>query len=228
MVITDSSIHRPLAGIISTDGTHAICDTPQMIRYLDTDLALVDKYRVTPSIQQQWQEGIDQDFMFTSGHVAMMQAFTWDLFRLRQECSGMRYGMVSSPFVDCRIKWASSQAILISAQTKYPDAAWKLCQEFFGDEFERKIASAGLPTDLRLAKVLAATGKAQFSHLPMLLQSVNEFAAMPRVAHLSEALQIFNEACEGVWTHQSSPEAAMRQASQLIDQMLEQYQRFGS
>ena len=216
------------AGFISSDGTHAICDSPEMVRCLDTNAALVDKYHVTPSIQQQWQGAIDQDLMFTSGHVAMMQAFTRDLSRLRQQCGAMRYGIVSSPAVDRRAKWASSQAILISAQTKYPDAAWQLCQEFFGKEFEQKMASVGLPTDLRLAKILAATGYPQFSHLPVLLQAVDELAVTPRVAHLSEVIQIYNEACESVWTHQSTPEAAMQRASQLIDQMLQQYQRFES
>lgn len=214
------------AQFISSDGTHATCDTPQMIDYLKVNGALVNKYRVSPTIQQ--QNTLDRYFLFASGRAAMMQAFTWDLMPLHQQCASIRWGYVLNPKITRRGEWASSQAVLISAKTKHPDEAWQLCREFLSPEFQRSMANIGLPSDLSVARELAATGQTQYNHLSTLIDAVGELYPTPRVAHLSEARQIFQDACQSVWSGLSSPQDAMERASHMMDRMLQEQRRYGS
>lgn len=215
------------ATFISDDGTHALCDSPAMIQYLRTNLTLVNEHQVAPSIQQQVQGALDRLAMFRRGQVAMLQAFTWDLPRLHEQMEAA-WGITLNPVIERRATWASSQAVLISARTDHPDEAWALAQAFLEPGFQSRMAHRGMPSDLRLARQLAASGDPVYSHLSVLLEAVDELCPTPRVAHLAEAQQIFGQACESVWTGRATPQEAMQRAAQLIDRMIQQHQRYGS
>ncbi|HEX6988292.1 MAG TPA: extracellular solute-binding protein, partial [Bacillota bacterium] len=215
------------AGFISEDGTRATCDSPAMVRCLQANLALVGEHRVAPSIQQQVQGALDRLAMFRTGQVAMLQAFTWDLPQLRAQMTAA-WGIALNPEVERRATWASSQAVLISARTDHPEEAWALARAFLAPAFQARMTRRGMPSDLELARRLAASGDPAYAHLPVLLTAVDELCATPRVAHLAEAQQIFDQACESVWTGRATPQAAMRRAAQLIDRMIQQHRRYGS
>jgi multiple sugar transport system substrate-binding protein len=214
------------AQFISDDGTHSTCDTPEMIKSLWANYNLVNKYRVAPSSQQ--KNSLDQYYLFSSGHAAMMQAYTWDLVSLHRQCGNIRWGYVLNPKIKHQCEWASSQAVLISSKTPHPDLAWKLCRMFFAPAFQKSMAFSGLPTDLTVARELAATTEPQFDHLPTLLAAVNKLSVFPRVPHFSEAQQIYLDAQQSVMTGQDSPKEAMERASRMMNRMLQQQRRYGS
>ncbi len=213
------------AEFISEDGLHATCDSPQMIRCLEVNRALMHDDRVIPSMQQQAQGSLDKMMMFGGGHVAMMQVSTWDLPQLRRQ-AGVPWALTLNPRVERRATWASSQAVLVSAETAYPDEAWALARAFLTPSFQRRAASHAMPTDRALAASLGATGEQAYSHLPVLLKAVDELCPTPRVAHLAEAQQIYATACESVWSGRATPAEAMRRAARLIDRMIREHGRY--
>jgi len=210
---------------ISEDGARAACDAPAAIQYLQTNDDLFREYRVAPAFQS--KPSLDRYALFATGRVAMMQAHTWELSSLRQQCGSVRWGYVLNPKVNQRGESASTQAVLISAQTRFPDAAWELCKEFLSLEFEAFMAPIGLPSNLTVARELATSGEEAFDHLPTLLAAVGELYFTPRVAHLAEARQLFSEAQESVWTGNASAQEAAQRASRSINRMLQQQRRYG-
>ncbi|MCC6240794.1 MAG: sugar ABC transporter substrate-binding protein [Phycisphaerales bacterium] len=214
------------AQFISDDGTHATCDTPQMLASMQTNWDLRTKYRVAPTSQQ--THSLDRYHLFATGRAAMMQAYTTDLTSLRRQADSVQWGYVRNPKVVDQCGWASSQAVLISSKTRHPKQAWALCKQFLAPEFQESMAAIGLPSDLEVASQLAASGLSQYDHLPVLLASVGHLSALPRVAHFAEAQQIFTEAGESIWSGQSSPQEAMQRASRLINRMLKQNRHFDS
>ena len=50
----------------------------------------------------------------------------------------MDWDYVLCPKVKRRAQWASSSAIVISADTRYPDEAWELCKVFLVMNFKKR------------------------------------------------------------------------------------------
>lgn len=214
------------AQFISDDGTQATCDTPQMIEALQTNNALINRYHIAPNAQQ--HTSLDRYFLFASGRAAMMQAYTWDLPSLHQQAGSVRWGYVLNPRIAVQTQWASSQAILISAQTKHPEMAWALCKEFLAPEFQKMMASNALPSDIQVAQELAESGQPQYDHLPVLLAAIDRLVALPRVAHFTEAQTIMDGARDSVYTGQTSARQAVERAARLMNRMLNEQRRYGS
>ncbi len=214
------------AGFISEDGSHATCDEPEMIHCLEANRALI-RGGITPSIQQQAEGTLDKLMMFSSGRVGMMQSSTWDLPKLREQ-SAVPWAIVLNPRVKQRATWASSQAVLVGATTAHPDASWALAQAFLESSFQERMASHSMPTDLYVARALAASDEPEFAHVEVLTKAMDELCPTPRVAHLAEAQQIFGTACDSVWSGRATPQEAMRRAARLIDRMIQQHKRYGS
>lgn len=218
------------AQIISDDGTKAACNRPGMIQFLKTNLALMDKYHVTPSVHQQLHGAMNRLKMFISGQAAMIQAYTWDLPKLRKQNKVARWAIAPNPIFHNRPQatWASSQAMLVSSQTHHPDAAWELCKEFLSPKFQARMASRGLPSNLQVARSLASSGNPEYSSLDDLLNMVGHLVASPRVAHLREAQHIYVQTRQSVWIGQNTPKQAMIIAARRINRMINQQRRFGS
>lgn len=208
------------ARILSADGKRALCSSPEMVQCLQYNLDLVHKWKVSPLPDAIEQEGIDKYAAFRAGRAAMMKMFTWDLPALGEQCANVDWDLVNAPRVKQRGHWASSQAVLISADTKHPKEAWELCKAFFGDDFQRTMAARGLPTNLRIARQVFAGHKGKPANIAALLKATDSLYPFPRVPHLQELMQHYWNGTESVNSLRATPEEAMAAAAKAINRTI--------
>ncbi len=204
------------AAILAPDGSRALCNSPEMIECLKFNLDLVFKWKVAPLPDEMDQEGLDEYTVFRQGRAAMMKMHTWNLPFLRKRCADVDWDIVCSPRARQRGRWASSQAVLIAADTRHPDEAWLLCREFFSDKFLEAMASRGLPPNLRVARRCIAKNRQRPANLAALLKGADSLHPFPRVPHLNELLAHYWEAVSAVYARRTTPEEAMARAEKEI------------
>ena len=136
------------ASVLSADNTHAACDDPRMLDFLQTNLNLAEKYQIAPHGKQTPNEAFEDPVnMFRQGKTAMMVMATWNLPYLQQQCADIDWDVSTNPIVRREGHWASSEAILISSETKHPKEAW-LLYKAFGAEFQREMAGIIVPLNV--------------------------------------------------------------------------------
>jgi len=216
------------AEFISTDGQRALCNTPEMIKFIQTDIDLAHKYKVQPSVEMQLQEGRLQPDIYTpfiQGRYAIINIFDTQRPRLIEKFSMMDWDYVLCPKVKRRAQWASSSAIVISADTRYPDEAWELCKVFFGDEFQKANAYTCLPSNLRVAAEFIAEHRGPPLNLKALLKAKDYIYVTPRVPHLSELAAIWNYEKERALMGFVTPTEAMEEAQKKMTRAIEKFNR---
>lgn len=214
------------ACFISTDGLHALCESAETLRFLSTNLELLKKYRVTPSLRDVPPAGVqDSISLFQQGTVAMMPMYTWDLPGMRERCAMLDWDIVENPWVTQRGSWASSQAYVISSQTRHPDAAWELVRMLTGPWFQRQISYAMLPTNLRVAQEVIAENESKPRNLVALLKASDALFPNPRIANLQELDSFYQDALQSVWSERAAPEQAMALAAEQIGRAIARHRR---
>ncbi|MBT3375876.1 MAG: sugar ABC transporter substrate-binding protein [Lentisphaerae bacterium] len=207
------------AQVISPDGKDVLCNRPEMIEALRTNLNLAREHHVSPLPEDSDFQGLDTYTYFRQGKAAMMQFFTWNLPFLRRQCSEMNWDIVNNPKVRQRGHWASSQAVLVSSSTRHPEEAWLLAREFFGDEVQQRMAARGLPPSRRIAEMVIQnqrkTGQKP-ANIAALRRASDSLYPNPRIPNLSEILSLYGSAAGGVPTGRSTPEEAMARAEKAI------------
>ena len=213
------------AAILAPDGSRALCDSPAMIKCLQFNLDLVYKWKVSPLPDAMEQEGLDIYTVFRQGRAALMRMYTWDLIALRKECADVDWDIVETPRVARRGHWASSQAILVSADTRHPKEAWMLCKAFLSDQFQLKMARRGLPSNLRVAREAVAENHEKPANYAALLKASDALYPFPRVPYLSELLQYYWNANESVMARRATPKEALERAAQAINHAIRRKKR---
>jgi multiple sugar transport system substrate-binding protein len=214
------------ASYVDSDGTQALCNSPEMIDYLRTNYDLFAKYRVSPSPREIWGAGTDNYTIFRTGRAAMMMMFTWDLPHLRSQCGDIDWDIVLNPKVRQRAAWASSSAVLITRYTRHPDEAWQLCRRFMSPDFQMQMAAnGGLPPSRGVAERMIAENRQKPGNLGALLAASGVLQTNPHVANLTQIRQQFLNACDSVWMNRATPEEAMQRAETAINKIIEQQNR---
>ena len=210
------------ARVVDDEGTRALCDSPEMIDYLQTNLDLAEKHRVMPRGRQMVNEAFeDLVSTFRQGRVAMMTMATWNLADLQQRCADMRWDIVTDPVVRKAGHWASSQSIVISADTRHPDEAWLLCQAFLARDFQKSIVPRVLPSNLQVQRELVAEQTDAPPTYATLVEVSRSLHRMARVANLNELMRFWFDACDSVWTLRDTPQSAMQRAAREINHTLQ-------
>ena len=204
------------AAIISSDGTRPLCNSPEMIECHQLNLDLAEKWKVSPLPDDPDAQGLDSVAYFRQGRAAMMKMHTWNLPFLRDRCRELDWDIVNNPKARQRGHWASSQAILISADTAHPDEAWLLCREFFGDDVQRTMAARGLPSNLRVAREAIAQNTGKPQNTEAFLKATDSLYPTPRIANLSEIMSLYYSASGSISAHRATPAEAMAKAEQAI------------
>ena len=209
---------------MSNDRTHATCDSPEMMRYLHTNLDLYAKnHWALPGKESGHGTLEDGLTLFRQGRVAMMLMFTWDLPFLRSRLQDMDWDIVCNPRIARQSHWGSSQAIVVSSETRHPREAWLLNKAFLADEFERDASSFVIPANLMIAREVLAEGRGKPAHSTAMLKAVESLAPDPVVPHLSELIQYWYDARQGVWTGNATPEQAMAKAQRQVDRAIREF-----
>lgn len=214
------------ARFVSGDGTRADCENPETMQFLQTNLDLLNRYQVTPSLRDIPANAIqDPISIFQQGRVAMMPMNTWDLPGLRDRCAAMDWDIVENPKVAQRGSWASSQAYVISSQTRHPDEAWKLVQALTGPWFQKQMGYAMLPANLAVAREVIAENQSMPKRLDTLIAASDALYPSPRVAHLQELYALFTDAQQSVWIGRETPERAMAIAAKEMNNVIRRHRR---
>ena len=213
------------AEIISADAKQALCNNPAMIDYLQTNLDLIHKEKVSLQGKGGGDATLDESTsLFHQQRVAMMLMFTWDLPFIRQRFADMKWDLVTNPKVRQNGHWASSQAIVISSATKHPDEAWEFAKTFFGEEFQRSMSDLLLPTDQALAARLAAENRSPNVHA-VLMRATPSMRSLPRVPNMTELLQFWYDARDSVRAGRATPKEAMVRAEKQINRAIQKHAR---
>ena len=215
------------AAFISTDGQRALCNTPEMINFIQTDIDLAHKYKVQPTVEILLQEGRQPDMYtpFVQERYAIINVFDTQRPRLIERFSMVDWDYVLSPKMKRRAQWGSSSAIVISADTRYPDEAWELCKVFFGDEFQKANAYTCLPANLRVAEEFIAEHRGPPLNLKALLKAKDTIYVTPRVPHLSELDAIWAYERERALMGFATPTEAMDEAQKKMTRAIEKFNR---
>ena len=199
-----------------------------MIECLRVNMALADRWHVSPRPDDSDSQSLDVYSYFRQGKAAMMVMYTWNLPFLRSRCADVDWNIVNNPTFHQRGHWASSQAILVSSDTEYPDEAWMLCKGFFGEEIQRTMGQRGLPSNLGVARELIEENRRQGGvprNLEALLKAADSLYPTPRIANLSEIMSLYYECVGGVTVHRITPEKAMAKAEKSIRLFLRRRRR---
>ncbi len=216
------------AEVIAPDGSEPRCNSPEMIEYLQANLDLAEKWGVSPRPDDSDTQSLDTYAYFRQKKAAMMQMFTWNLPFLRSRCAELDWDIVNNPTAKQRGHWASSQAILVSADTAHPDEAWLLCKEFFGDEIQRIMSARGLPPNLRIAREMIEvhrTSGLKPPNIAALFRARDSLYPTPRIANLSEIMSLYGSASGGVTAGRTTPAEAMAKAEKAINLFLRRRRR---
>jgi multiple sugar transport system substrate-binding protein len=208
---------------LAADGSRALCNSPEMVSWLNFQIDCRDRWKVSPSVAEVQGSFLDSFAMFSQGRVAMMVAYTGSVPFLRRRCANVDWDIVCHPGLGGRqAHWASSIGMLAAADTRHPDEAWLLCKELFGDEYQREISRWAMPSNLRLARDVIANNRERPRNLGAFLEASKSLYPAPRIAHLSEYLQHFNQGVEKALAQPplATPEEAMAQAEQAIDRAM--------
>ena len=204
------------AEFISADGRRATCNTPEMIEYLQTNLDLAYKHHVVPTPEESQQEGLDHYTLFIQGRAAMMTMYTWNLPWLADRFADVDWDLALNPKVKQRGQWASSQAIVISADTRHPDEAWQLSKVFFGEKFQKAMSFRGLPSNLKVAREVIAARRGKPANLGALYTARDFLYPTPRVPHLQELQSLWSQGCATAWARRATPAEAMERAQRQL------------
>jgi multiple sugar transport system substrate-binding protein len=214
------------AKVISEEGKGALCNSPEMIDFLQTNVDLAEKYRVSPRGRQMVNEALsDPVTTFRQGRTAMMTMATWNMPALQERCADMRWDVVSNPIVRKPGHWASCQAIVISKDTRHPDEAWLLAKVFLDKDFQLNKFPVILPASLAAQRELAAATHGKPPSVASMIVASHSLQRMPRVANMHELMRFWLDATDSVWTLRATPAEAMRRAEAEINRAIAMQQR---
>ncbi|NLX07277.1 MAG: sugar ABC transporter substrate-binding protein [Phycisphaerae bacterium] len=214
------------AQFIADDGARATCNTPEMLDYLQTNVDLAERYRVSPTPRQMQQTaGIDKYALFRQGRAAIMMMASWDLPALKKQCADLRWDVVLNPQVRRQGQWASSQSYTIWAQTPEPDACWELCKLLCGPSLQKQMAFAAIPTHLPTLAQAAAEHRGRPANVEAFVQATRMLDPTPRVPDLQELQQLFHDACQSVFVGRADAAEAMDRAQRRIDRAIRKESR---
>ncbi|MFM1548519.1 MAG: ABC transporter substrate-binding protein [Lentisphaeria bacterium] len=211
------------AEFISPDGRTARCDTPEMIAYVQTNLDLAHKHGIMPSLEESRQEALDEYTYFIQGKAAIQIMYTWNLPWLADKFADLDWDIALNPRVAQRGQWASSQGVVIAADTPHPDEAWALCRRFFGNDFQKAMAFRGVPTNYDAAKEVLAEHEGKPANLGALHEAREILYPTPRVLHLQELETQWRNNVESAWVQRATPEEAMKEAQRQLTRTINKH-----
>ena len=214
------------ASFISDDGQRSLCTTPAMIDYLQTNLDLAATHQVATPPRRATDQALDVYSMFRQRRMAMFRTVTPYLPELLDRCADMDWDIALNPTVRQRGQWASSQAVVISAATRHPREAWRLCKAFLTPAFQKRIAALGLAPNRAVAAEVVAEHTGRPEHLALLLAAGDALYPTPRVPYLQELRTHWLNGCMAVFAQRATPEAAMARAHDDITAAIAKKKRY--
>jgi ABC-type glycerol-3-phosphate transport system substrate-binding protein len=132
----------------------------------------------------------------------------------------MQWDVVSNPMVRQNGHWGSSQAIVISSETRYPDEAWLLARKFLEKDFQVRKYPVIVPATIAAQKELDVTLRGKAPNVESMVIASHSLYRTPRIPHVLEYQQMWLDATESVWNLRLTPQDAMRRAGSDINRAM--------
>jgi multiple sugar transport system substrate-binding protein len=216
------------AQVLANDGSRALCDSPEMVDWLEFRIKCRDVWKISPSAEEVKGAYSDDAALFNQGRVAIMIQYTQSLKFMRERCTKVDWDIVCNPRNGkYRVHWASSVAMLACADSRHPDEAWLLCKEFFSDHYQTVMSSMALPPKVSVAKQAIAANTTKPHNIAALLHAAPALRPAPRIAHLSEYMQHFYQAEQKAMAQPqlATPQEAMAEAATAIDRAIAKWKK---
>jgi multiple sugar transport system substrate-binding protein len=216
------------AQMLANDGSRAMCNSPEMVDWLEFRIKCRDVWKISPSSEEVKGAYSDEAALFNQRRVAILTQYSQGLKFMRERCTKVDWDIVGNPSNGkYRAHWASSAAILACADTRHPDEAWLLCKEFFSDHYQTVISSMALPPKVSVAKQAIAANTTKPHNIAALLRGAPALRPAPRIAHLSEYQQHFNQAEQKAMAKPqlATPQEAMAEAATAIDRAIAKWKK---
>jgi ABC-type glycerol-3-phosphate transport system substrate-binding protein len=132
----------------------------------------------------------------------------------------MSWDIVTNPTIRASGSWASSQAIVISADTKHPDEAWEFVRWMLGPQFQKKIGRSTMPSNKRVAQEMLGRADNSSKNDQAMLDASGSLHRNPLSPDVSVILQKWKDACASVWTLNATPKEAMDRAQHEVEKVI--------
>jgi len=202
--------------VISEDGKSSGYNTPEAIKGIQFWVDLVNKYKVSPNLQQ--TTDTDARTLFTSGKVAMYYGGSWDPAAIAQVPTAKAFsGVARLPKGATQNYYSNGLGNVIYANTPHPQEAWEFVK-FLGSKEANEIqASTG--TVIPAYQGEAGNYVKGLSWLPgaqSLVDQLPNALPLPASKDTSQWLDFSNKELAKAWTGQESVADA---AKAVADQM---------
>jgi multiple sugar transport system substrate-binding protein len=138
-----STIPQTGGQVISNDKKSSGYDTPAAIKGVQVWVDLVNKYKVSPTLQQ--MTDTDPDTWFTSGKAAMIYEGSWAAAEFKAiPYAAQNANVAPMPKLDQPGGVSNGLGNVMSAKSAHPEAAWTFLQYLGGKEAETAQADAGI------------------------------------------------------------------------------------
>ena len=222
-------LHRASFGaeFYTPDGQQALCNTPEMIKFLQTKWDLANKYKIKPSLELLFQEGstqtVDYYAPFIQGRYAIFDIHDTRRPVMLEKFVDMDWDYVLCPKIKRHAQWTSSAGIVISADTRHPNESWELFKIFISDQFQKAMSFAGMPSKIKLVEEVIAEHRGPPSNLEALLKAYDFLYPTPRVPNLKELEAIFVEGDQRAMLGLTTPKEAMEEAQRKMTRAIERF-----
>ncbi len=210
------------AAIFDEDG-RVCCNTPEMIEALQTNYDLTTKYRVAPNSELDGAQSQDIFGYFRQEKAAMMTMETYNFPDAMEIFADMDWKIGLAPKVKTQSQWASSAALCISKDTKYPDEAWELMKISREKAFQMAMSVRSLPARRQFALEAVRDNPKLPPNAGVLIRALDIMAPTPRVPHLMELTAVYNRFSNQVSAGLLTPAEAMRQAEEELNRRLARF-----
>jgi multiple sugar transport system substrate-binding protein len=129
--------------VISEDGKSSGVNTPEGIRGIQFWVDLIQKYEVSPTLQQ--MADTDPGALFQSGKIAMMYHGSWGVNEMK-EMPYILENVSIAPMAQIEVPGGTAGGItnVIFKNTKHADAAWRFLQHLGGEQAALYQAESGI------------------------------------------------------------------------------------
>lgn len=213
-----ASIFDPATGKVT-------CNTPEMLNYFQTNLDMTYKYKLAPTPEEQATQGSDLLAAFKQEKVAMMLCFTMRWNRVFELFKGMDWAMTLTPMVKQHGQWASSAAMCIYRDTKYPDAVWKLFKSFQDSDFQLAMSSRMVPARKELIPEMLKHTEGRPVNFKVVSKAMKILYPTPRVPHLQELMAVFGRFAGKIFTRQVTPAQGMAECEAEMNRRIKKFEQ---
>ncbi len=204
------------------------CDRPEMIQYFQTNLDLMNKYKVCPNAEEQLNMNADNLGLFRQEKVAMMLMYTMRLERAFESLDKMDWGITLTPKVKNNGQWASSQALCIYRNTKNFDAAWQLMRSFQDEDFQEAMSCRMIPALKRVAEKTFKRTENRPYNFEVMKKVTMYLTPMPRVPHLQELYAVFIRFSGKIFSQLVTPSEGMKLCEEDMRKRMKKFAKYHS